>query len=135
MSVFSGWRITRTGIIFVLGIIILAGLVFGGIWLVRERGEQVRRQEAVKIAEQNLETQSQAPTETKPEAKPETNTETTSTPTQTDTETKPASTVAATNSGTLPETGPGDIAQVIVVAILALAGAYYVTSRRAARAL
>jgi len=130
MSVFSGWRITRTGIIFVLGIIVLVGLVFGGIWLVRERGEQARRQEAVKIAEQNLESQSQAPAENEAQ----TSTETVSAPT-TNTETQQTATTAATPSNGLPETGPGDITQVIVVAILALAAGYYLTSRRALRQL
>jgi FtsZ-interacting cell division protein ZipA len=127
---FNGWRITRTGIVFILGTIVLIGLVVGGIWLVRERGEQARRQEAVKIAEQNLEDQSQAQTETKPE----TNDETDSAPAATEDEANPVTTTAS-RSDTLPETGPGDIAQVIAVGVVTLAAGYYLTSRRAARAL
>lgn len=126
MAIFNGWRITRTGVVFVLGIIVLTAAVFGGIWFVHDRGEQARRQEAAKIAQQNLEEQS----------KPTTNTSTgngTVTPPTTEAESETPAT-GTTNSAALPETG-ADPSQVIIVTLLTLAGAYYATSRRAAREL
>ncbi len=137
MAIFNGWRITRTGVVFVIGVIVLAGLVFGGILLVRERGEQARRQEAIKIAEQNLENQSSAPaanddstTSSSTETAPTPAAETAQNPTNT-------STVAATSDDTateLPQTGPS-FYPMIIVALLALSSAYFVSSRRAVREL
>lgn len=57
MSVLNGWRPARNGILLVIGIIIVAGLVFGALYLVRERGEAARREEAVKLAEEQLQQQ------------------------------------------------------------------------------
>ncbi len=51
-------RVTRGGVWLAVGIIVLAALIFGGLYLVRERGEQARREDAIAIAEQNLEEQS-----------------------------------------------------------------------------
>lgn len=50
--------VTRAGVGLVVGIIILAILVFAGLWFVRERGEQARRQEAINIADQQLKAES-----------------------------------------------------------------------------
>ena len=126
MAAFNGWRLTRTGILFVVGIIVLAGLVFGGIYIVRDRGEQARRTQAIDIAEQNLQDQSQTAaqpaTDTTPAA-PSDNTETASTP---------APTAPATAE--LPVTGP-NASSIVIVSILALTAAFYVTSRRAVRDL
>lgn len=66
MAVFGGRRLTRTGLLFVIGIIVLGGLVTGGIFLVKNHGEAVRRDQAVKIAEANLKDQSKQPTSTQP---------------------------------------------------------------------
>lgn len=125
MAFLGGYRITRTGMLFVLGVLVLVGLVFGGIWLVRERGEQARRQEAIKVAEQNLEDQSQTPVavETDKEEKPAE-------------EDKPQTQAPTTSSSanTLPETGP-EILPILVIGLLTLATGYYVTSRRAVREL
>lgn len=51
-------RITRAGVALTVGIIILTGLLIGGLLWVRHSGEQARRAEAVKIAEQQLQEQS-----------------------------------------------------------------------------
>lgn len=51
-------QVTRAGVGLAVGIIILAALVFGGLWLVRERGEQARREEAISIADQQLQEES-----------------------------------------------------------------------------
>jgi hypothetical protein len=66
MAVFGRRRLTRTGLLFVIGIIVLGGLVTGGIFLVKNHGEAVRRDQAVKIAEANLKDQSKQPTSTQP---------------------------------------------------------------------
>ncbi|MBC7459707.1 hypothetical protein H7200_03285 [Candidatus Saccharibacteria bacterium] len=133
----SGLRITRAGIIFVVGIIVLAGLVFGGVMIAKNRGEQVRRDEAVKIAEQTLKDQSEA---IATEAVDDTSTTTAgstggSTTTAGATNTTGSTDVIAT-TGTapaqLPETGPAsDLARLAIVTILAVSIAVYVASRRA----
>lgn len=138
MAVFGGYRITRTGILFIAGILVLGGLVTGGIFLVKNHGEAVRHDQAVKIAEQNLKDQSQTPTQTtnsndnSGETGASTNTGSTSgTSTTTDT-----STTATTNTATeLPVTGINPvqfIEQAAILAAITLAVAYFVTSRRAA---
>jgi len=50
--------VTRAGVGLVVGIIILGLLVLGGLYLVRERGEQARRAEAINIADQQLQAES-----------------------------------------------------------------------------
>jgi len=50
--------VTRAGVGLVVGIIILGLLVLGGLYLVRERGEQARREEAINIADQQLQAES-----------------------------------------------------------------------------
>jgi len=127
MAVFGGWRLTRTGILFVIGILVLGGLVTGGIFLVKNHGEAVRRDEAVKVAEQALKDKSEA--ESKPIATDTANDSTVS-------EATPGAnggTVATTtpNSSQLPQTGPAEsLQQVIIVAILALSVSFYIASRR-----
>ncbi len=126
MAIFTGWRITRTGILFVAGIIVLAGLVGGGVWIAHDRGEQARHAATVKIAQQNLESQSQ----------PAVSTTTTSSDANTAT-TQPDSTQTTTTTTTtaaLPTTGANPT-QIIVLSVVTLAVAYYLTSRRAARDL
>lgn len=129
MAILNGWRITRTGVVFVIGVIVLMALVFGGIWMVRDRGEQTRRQEAAKIAQQNLESQSEAPAATSTE----TNSGEVAPPETTETTPRATATTSATTSA-LPQTG-ADVSQIAILSILVLAIAYYATSRRAVRQL
>jgi LPXTG-motif cell wall-anchored protein len=124
MAIFNGWRITRTGVLFVLGIILLAGLVFGGIWLARERAEQARRDEAIKLAEQNLEEMAeQTPEQTTVDGEAD----------NTEEEVVVVETPEPNATESLPETGPNDLAGLLAVAMLALATALYLSSRRAVR--
>jgi len=51
-------RITGAGVALTVGIIVVTGLIIGGFFWARESGEQARRDEAVQIAEENLEEQS-----------------------------------------------------------------------------
>jgi Flp pilus assembly protein TadB len=117
MAIFNGWRITRAGIIFVAGLVILAGLVFAGVYWVAQRGEQARREEAIQVAEQNLEQQSD------PIAQEETNNGPVAV--NEDTEEQPEA---------LPETGT-ELVGLLAVTALALATGYYVQSRRTVRDL
>lgn len=51
-------RITRAGVALTVGIIVLTGLIVGGLFWVKQSGEQARRDDAVKIAEEKLEQES-----------------------------------------------------------------------------
>ena len=51
-------RITRAGVWLTVGIIGLGLLVLGGLYIASQRGEQARRDEAIAIAENNLNEQS-----------------------------------------------------------------------------
>lgn len=118
-------RLNRGVIVFVGGLIVLIALVAGGIYFVHQRGEQARREEAVKIAEANLEKESEVATKPTDQgaAKPEKNNDTK----------KNDDKAPAKPAKELPETGI-DVSNVFTVTILALSIAFYVTSRRAARA-
>ena len=131
MAVFTGVRITRTGIIFVAGIIVLAGLVGVGAWIAHNRGEQARHDATVKIAQQNLENQSQPAVSTTTNSS-DTNSGIVSTPDAT-AQTQTASTTT-TAAAALPTTGANPM-QIIALSVVTLAVAYYATSRRAARDL
>lgn len=52
-------RVTRAGVGLTIGIIILAIVVTGGLLIAKQRGEQARHDEAVKVAQQNLDAQNQ----------------------------------------------------------------------------
>lgn len=129
MAVWTGWRITRTGIVFIIGVVVLAALVFGAVWYVQQRGEQARRAEAVKIAEQNLTEQSK--TATQP-TKVDEGSNTSSSSNGTHSDTQP--TTVATSTVELPATGP-DASNIIVVTVLSLAVSLYIASRRMVREL
>jgi len=118
MNTFKGWRITRNGIIAIAVLIVLSIVLYFGILMVANRGEQARQQEAAQIALQNLEKDSEgpaviaaAPTQSAPESE-----------SQSGGATAPIPTV-------LPETGTG-LFGLIPVAVLTYAAALFVTSRR-----
>ncbi len=137
MAMLSGWRVTRVGILFVIGVIVLGGLVVGGIYLAKHRGEQVRRDQAIAIAEKNLTSQSAMTPST------------TAAPSTESSDKSPAAThvgtaatgasasgsVASTGSAAaqLPQTGFDGVGRLVIVTILSLSVAFYVASRRAVR--
>jgi uncharacterized protein HemX len=131
MAFLSGLRVTRTGIVFIVGVMVLIAVVIGAIFIVRDRGEQVRRQEEVRVAQQNLEDQSKTiPEETKPAA-------TSSPRSSSEGEENPPvqnDTASSASSDALPETG-ADLGTLLVVTLLALSASYYVVSRQAVRGL
>jgi len=126
-------QVTRAGVGLVVGIIILAALVFGGLWLVRERGEQARREEAIAIADQQLKDESNQETaintddaNKESESTPEAQSGASSTQSSTNQASNAASGAAVTE---LPQTGPQENA-IIVFGILAFAVASFVRSRK-----
>ncbi len=93
-------RITRGGISFVIIAIALIAVVFGSVYTVQQRGEQVRREEALQIALDNLEKESAGPAviaTAPPKESP-------------DTPTAGSGTTAGSSSApaVLPQTGPTD---------------------------
>lgn len=135
-------RITRAGVALTVGIILVAGLIIGGLFLVKNQGEQARRDDAINIAEQNLEEQSNEGV-----ALNEGDGDTESTQGEDATQnaneeaTSPESTAqSGANSGAvagdatvneLPATGPTDVAAFAVLALLTFAGVSYYRSRQA----
>lgn len=134
-------RITQSGVALTVGIIVLTGLIIGGFFIVKNSGEQARREDAIKVAEQNLQEQSNngvalnensdsvtnESTETTEDtpAKEETATESTTPSTQPDT----SSSTQATNE--LPQTGPVDqLVNLLAVTLLTFSGVSYVASQR-----
>lgn len=116
-------RITRAGVGLTVGIIILAAGVLGGLYYVQQRGEQARREEAIQIAEENLQEQSdQDIALNEPQADSESS--------------NPPSEDGIDGSGEqgtseLPQTGAEGTVFVVAVAGLTFAVTGYVASRRA----
>lgn len=54
MASYTGWRPTRAGIIYLIVAVLLAVAVFLTAWWVSQRGEQARRDQAVQIAQENI---------------------------------------------------------------------------------
>jgi hypothetical protein len=126
-------RITRAGVGLTVGIIILALVVLGGLYLVKQRGEQARRDDAIEIAQENLEAETEGgaltPTEEEGASSDE---QQQSTETNNDQQATQNDGVATTSPEQLPATGPGDLGALFVVALLGFVAASYITSRRVA---
>jgi FtsZ-interacting cell division protein ZipA len=126
--------VTRAGVGLVVGIIILGLLVLGGLYLVRERGEQARREEAINIADQQLQAESNKDiaintddnsneTPAKEDAAP-------AATGQADTKDEsPVTTTPPAAATELPQTGPGAIS-VVGIGLLSFAVASFVHSRK-----
>jgi len=125
-------QVTRAGVGLVVGIIILGVLVLGGMWLVRERGEQARREEAINIADQQLQAQSNEDIAIKPN-------DSNNAPVKQDEPAKTGQTDPSANSPVtatppaaateLPQTGPGAIS-IVGIGLLSFAVASFVHSRK-----
>ncbi len=141
-------RITRSGVALTVGIIILTGLIIGGLFLVKGQGEQARRDEAVKIAEKNLEDRSNeevALNEGEEEKNDESTTNNESNSAANGAangeaaevpQTGASNTSEATESEVtveeLPRTGAGDTLAVVGAGALTFAGVAYIRSRKLA---
>lgn len=121
MTMLRGWITTRN--LFLAGsIILLAGLVISGLYLVRERGEAVRREVAVQQAEEQLREDSN-PDEVATNADEKDDNVGTE---------AGAGSEAEPSVEELPETGPTqNLIGLVVIALLAYALSSYVLSRRA----
>lgn len=120
MSAIGRLRITRQGVVIFVGIILLGVAVTYGAGFLQERGEQVRREEAVRQAEEALAKQTEEAVEVSA---------------NTDEQSGPEEVPVTGNSDALPHTGAGDIYPIIVVIALTVAASYYVSSRRAVKKL
>ena len=58
MERYIGGRLTGAGIGLLIGIIVLTAVLIGGLLFVKHQGEQARRTEAIKIAEEKLKAES-----------------------------------------------------------------------------
>lgn len=134
-------RITRAGVGLTVGIIVLALVVLGGLYLAKERGEQARRADAIEVAQQNLDAQSGTDTitpsvdgnteesGTKNEESTESTTNSEASTNQEGTATEESTTEQSPNE--LPQTGASETAAIIAVALLTFASVSYIASRRA----
>ena len=134
-------RITRAGVGLTVGIIVLALVVLGGLYLAKERGEQARRADSIEVAQQNLYAQSGTDTIT---PSVDGNTEESGTKNEESTESTNDSEASTNQEGTateestteqspneLPQTGASETAAIIAVALLTFASVSYIASRRA----
>lgn len=115
-------HVTRTGVALTVGIIILAAAAFGALYVIQGQGEQARRQEAIQVAEEQLQAEANdevalndGDTDTSTSGTDTTGAENTDTSTET-----PAETVTE-----LPQTGPADG---LLTALLAGAVTFVVVS-------
>lgn len=138
-------RITQAGVALTVGIIVLIGLIIGGLFWVKQSGEQARRDEAVKIAEEKREGQSgddvalngESPDPTKQngsEGAP--NTDDTTNNGANENQTADEMTQAGPSSNVesateLPQTGPADAVGVVILGGVTFVAVAYSRSRRA----
>lgn len=131
-------HITRTGVTLTVGIIVLTALLTGGLFWVKNAGEQARRQEAITTAEQNLKDEADKDVaigedKEKTESSQSGESGSSSTSESAGTSSDSSSTAGDSSSSTsaLPQTGPADtvlVAAILGVATFAATG--YVQSRR-----
>lgn len=150
-------RITQSGVALTVGIIILTALIVGGLFWVKQSGEQARRDEAVKIAEEKLEEESNdgvalnegegsenkeseqsngeatSPSEESSESIPGSG----ATPDESDSDAQTSDELAQTGTDVpeetvteLPETGLADTGAVLVLGATTFAAVTYYRSRR-----
>ncbi len=145
MASTMGWRPTRAGIIYLVIAIILAAIVFGVAWFVRERGDQARQQDVVEVAKENLEESSDTPViaEEEEETSNEGTTGTGNDVAVTDTnnsgtQTRDSSAAPGTENSAaeLPVTGPAsNLATLVLIAVATYGLTSVIVSRRSARQL
>lgn len=139
-------RITGAGVALTVGIIIVTGLIIGGLFWIRGAGEQARRDEATKIAQQQLEEESrndvalndgdeEKASENESHSSAESGTSNNGNEQSTSTHTGGATSDSNTSTAggaasELPRTGAGDIMPVVALALLVFSMASYIVSKR-----
>ena len=125
MARFTGWRVTRAGIIFIIVAVVLAALVLVGVRFAQQRGEQARQNDAAEIARQNQES---SDTPAIAEATP---TPTEETPAATEgTSTPDVASIAPAAPSALPETGIGNFVPVVLLALVTYGAVRFALDRR-----
>lgn len=131
-------RITGAGVALTVGIIVVTGLIIGGLFWARQSSEQARNEETTKIAQEQLEQQSDEDValnegENKDENKDESTQNGSSNSSNNGSETQNSGTTGGSGqSGSeLPQTGAGDVVPILGAALLALSSVAYYKSRRA----
>jgi len=132
-------RITGAGVALTVGIIVVIGLIVGGLFWARQSAEQARNDETAKIAQEQLEKESDEEValnegdnkdENKDESKQESSSSTSGG--TSNTAQSPATIPSGGQSTTeLPQTGPSDALPIVGAGLLALASFAYYKSRRA----
>ncbi len=124
--------VTRAGVGLVVGIIVLGLIVFGILWLVRDRGEQARHQEAINIANQQLKSQSDQGVALNKGDNSSSNSQNSNSTNQsgsTSTQSNGSTSGSASNSSELPKTGP-EATPIIAVGLLTFAVVSFMRSRK-----
>ena len=137
-------RITRAGVALTVGIIVVTGLIIWGLFWIRGAGEQARQDEAMKIAQQQLEEESrndvalndgdeEKANENESQSSGENSTSNNSSEESASNQTSSGTSSTSTSGGTaseLPQTGAGDVAPAFILALLTFSVASYVVSKR-----
>lgn len=131
-------RLTRAGLGLTVGIIILGLVVLGGLYLAKQRGEQARREAAIEVAQQNLESQSKGTGSLNPDTdstkdtpKDESKSSGASSGSSSSTSGSTGSTGSSESTvDELPQTGTVDVAPALALGMITFAVASYVSSRR-----
>lgn len=125
-------HITRAGVALTVGIILLTGLIIGGLFMVKETGEQARRDEAITIAEETLQEQSDeevALNDGTAEEQASNDDDAAQAPAGVDDTAQDQS--GQTPASELPATGPAETASFVAIGLVAFAVTAYYRSRRA----
>lgn len=123
-------RVTRSGVALTVGIIIIGLLVLGGLYVVKQRGEQARREDAIQVAQENLESQSSQNGALNPGTD---SSDTATTPRDDGDRSQQMPTGGNSNAATpgeLPATGPTEVASLFAVALLSFSMVAYAQSRK-----
>jgi LPXTG-motif cell wall-anchored protein len=138
MARFVWVRPTRSGVLMIVGIVVLAALLLGGLFWLKQSGEQARRGEAISTAEQQLQQESDKGVALNEGDKDQdTSKDQQTNNDQTQSESSSAPNEGSSNSSTpqsvteLPQTGPEtNLLGPIVVALVTFAAVSYYRSRR-----
>lgn len=124
-------RVTRSGVALTVGIIIIGLLVLGGLYIVKQRGEQARREDAIQVAQENLESQSAQNGALTPGD--DSNESTTQTPRNDNSNAQQMPTGGnggTATPGELPATGPTEVVSLLAAALLSFSTVAYLQSRK-----
>lgn len=114
-------RVTRTGVVLAVGILIGAVVLFGLLQIVKERGEQARRDEAIAIAEENLKAESEEGVAIEVEEE--------ATTSQTEAASSAESSTEAAAANELPQTGP-EAGAAVALGFITFMAISYIRSRK-----